>query len=61
MSVCVCVCVSYVHMYMLCDVCMYYMCVCVCVYLRVFLNSCPLRRVAGNVSILHTESVKKDP
>ena len=27
--------------------------VCVCVCLRVFLNSCPLRRVAGNVSIAH--------
>ena len=27
--------------------------VCVCVCLRVFLNSCPLRRVAGNLSIAH--------
>ena len=28
-------------------------CVCVCVCLRVFLDSCPLRRVAGNLSIAH--------
>ena len=28
-------------------------CVCVCVCVRVFLNSCPLRRVAGNMSIAH--------
>ena len=28
-------------------------CVCVCVCLRVFLNSCPLRRVAGNLSIAY--------
>ena len=32
---------------------------CVCVCLRVFLNSCPLRRVAGNVSIAHWVSEKR--
>ena len=34
-------------------------CVCVCVCLRVFLHSCPLRRVAGSLSIAHWVSEKR--
>ena len=36
-----------------------YVYVCVCVCLRVFLNSCPLRRVAGNLSIAHWVSEER--